>query len=126
MSTVYQINKGINKSIEFHGIKAQYIIYLAGGLVLLLLCFAVLYVIGIGIYFCLGIIIPSGLGLYMVIQRFSKKYGEHGLINHSAQKRLPKSITTNTRNCFLHLSENEYEQEQKTGRNASNLQNGKG
>ncbi|HMT97439.1 MAG TPA: DUF4133 domain-containing protein, partial [Ferruginibacter sp.] len=31
-NSVYQINKGINRSIEFKGLKAQYIWYLGGGL----------------------------------------------------------------------------------------------
>lgn len=37
MATVYPINRGVNRSLEFKGIKAQYVIYLALGLVLLLL-----------------------------------------------------------------------------------------
>lgn len=120
MSTVYQINKGINRSIEFHGIKAQYIIYLAAGLVGLLILFAILYVIGIGIYITLGIIIPSGGGLYMAVQQYSKKYGEHGLLNHSAKKQLPKNIITRSRNCFIRLSEERYEK-QEAGRNTTRL-----
>ena len=44
-NSIYQINKGINQSIEFKGLKAQYIWYLAGGLVILLIVFAVLYFI---------------------------------------------------------------------------------
>ncbi|MBD0288989.1 MAG: DUF4133 domain-containing protein, partial [Flavisolibacter sp.] len=39
-TSVYQINKGINKPIEFKGFKAQYIWYLGGGLVALLILFA--------------------------------------------------------------------------------------
>ena len=31
-NSVYKINKGINKPIEFKGLKAQYIWYLGGGL----------------------------------------------------------------------------------------------
>jgi hypothetical protein len=122
MATVYQVNKGINRSIEIKGIKAQYIIYLAVGMVILLLLFAILYVIGIGIYFCAGIIIPAGAGLYMGVQRFSKKYGEHGLLNHSAHRQLPGHITTRSRICFTQLSEEKHEEERKkTGRRASDL-----
>ena len=47
---VYQINKGINKPIEFKGLKAQYIGYLAGGLVGLLILFAVMYISGLPVY----------------------------------------------------------------------------
>jgi hypothetical protein len=41
-TSVYQINKGINKPIEFKGLKAQYIWYLCGGLVALLILFAIM------------------------------------------------------------------------------------
>jgi hypothetical protein len=43
-TSVYRINKGINKPIEFKGLKAQYIGYLAAGLVLPLVMFAVMYI----------------------------------------------------------------------------------
>src|ERR1017187_2501397 len=97
MSTVYQINKGVNRSIEFKGFKAQYILYLAAGMVTLLLLFAILYVCGLNIYLCLAIILPSGIGLVAAIQRLSKKYGEHGLLKKIAQKRLPRSIRCHSR-----------------------------
>ena len=45
-NSVYQINKGINKSIEFKGLKAQYIWYFAGGVIALLILFAIMYIIG--------------------------------------------------------------------------------
>lgn len=122
MATVYQINKGINRSIVFKGIKAQYIIYLACGLVTLLLLFAILYVIGIGMYLCLGIVIPSGAGLYLGVQTFSKKFGEHGLVKHSSRKRLPHYISATSRDCFIQLSEKGYEEGEKVERGASRVQ----
>lgn len=64
MATIYAINKGINRSIEFRGIKALYIMYLAAGLIGLLLLFTIFYVIGFGIYVCLGIVIPLGTVLF--------------------------------------------------------------
>ncbi|SIO53802.1 DUF4133 domain-containing protein [Chitinophaga niabensis] len=121
MSTVYQVNKGINRSIEFKGIKAQYIIYLAVGLVTLLLLFTILYVVGVSTYMCMAIIIPTAAIFYTVIQRISKKYGEHGLTNYFSRKRLPSSIQTKTRNIFFQLSEIENEEEKELGRSASNL-----
>ena len=36
--------KGINKPLEFKGLKAQYIWYLGGGLVALLILFAIMYI----------------------------------------------------------------------------------
>ena len=46
-SSIYGINKGINKPIEFKGLKAQYIWYLGGGLAGLLVLFGVLYISGV-------------------------------------------------------------------------------
>lgn len=103
MSAKYEINKGINRPIEFKGIKAQYIIYLALGLVVLLFIFAILYVLGAGLYICLGIIIPTGLGLYLTVQNYSNKYGANGLTKKSAASRLPSSIRATSRKYFIQL-----------------------
>ena len=46
-NSVYKINKGINNPIVFKGLKGQYIGYLAIGLLVLLVLFAILYVIGV-------------------------------------------------------------------------------
>jgi hypothetical protein len=83
-NSVYQINKGINKSIEFKGLKAQYIWYLGGGLVALLILFAIIYICGINIFFCLALIVSLASGLFM--------YGEHGLMKKVAKKSIPQVI----------------------------------
>ena len=88
----------------FKGIKAQYILYLAVGLVSLLLLFAILYVIGISIYLCLGIIIPGGLGLFSAVKYYSDKYGEHGLKKKAAFRNLPAFIRSLSRNIFITLN----------------------
>lgn len=92
MSSVYQINKGINKPIEFKGLKAQYIWYLGGGLVALLILFAVLYICGVNIFFCLFLILCIGLALFMYVYKLSRTYGEYGLMKKMAKKAVPKVI----------------------------------
>jgi 4-hydroxybenzoate polyprenyltransferase len=96
----YQINKGINRPIEFKGLKAQYIGYLGGGLVVLLVLFAVLYLIGTAVYWC--IIIVAGLGSTLFYQVFalSHQYGEHGLMKRNARKYLPTYLKFKTRRLF--------------------------
>ena len=121
MASVYDINKGINRSIEFKGIKAQYIVYLAAGLVGLLIIFAILYVIGINMYVCLGIILPSGGGLFMTVQRYSKKYGQHGLLKKAANRKLPLCIQSRSRTVFTQLKQNDHEKETHIGRTPSHL-----
>ncbi|TDW97100.1 DUF4133 domain-containing protein [Dinghuibacter silviterrae] len=105
MATVYDINKGINRSIEFKGIRAQYIVYLAVGMVILLLLFAILYMTGVNIYICLAIVVPGGGGLVLVIQTMSKKYGEHGLAKQMASRQLPRAIRTRSRRLFINLKD---------------------
>ena len=80
MASVYKINKGINKPIEFKGFKAQYIAYLAIGLVLLMILFALLYIVGINLYLCILVVGGLGTGLFMIVFRLSLQYGEHGLL----------------------------------------------
>lgn len=100
-NSVYKINKGINQSIEFKGLKAQYIWYLGGGVVALLIVFAVMYIIGLPSYVCIGVILISGTLLVMRIYGMSNKYGEHGLMKALARKQIPKVIKSRSRNVFL-------------------------
>jgi hypothetical protein len=100
-NSVYQINKGINQSIEFKGLKAQYIWYLGGGVVALLIVFAVMYVTGMPTYLCIGIILTAGTFLVMKIYRMSHKYGEHGLMKTLARKQVPKVIKSRGRKVFM-------------------------
>lgn len=99
--SIYKINKGINQSIEFRGLKAQYIWYLAGGMVALLILFAILYFIGLPSLICVGITAISGVGLIIQIYSLSDKYGEHGLMKALARKQVPSSITCKSRVVFF-------------------------
>lgn len=92
MSSVYQINKGINKPIEFKGLKAQYIWYLGGGVVILLIFFSILYICALNPFICIAVIGISGTGLFMHIYKLSRNYGEHGIMKKMARKRIPSCI----------------------------------
>lgn len=104
MSSVYQVNKGINKAIEFKGVKAQYIGYLAGGLVALLLLFAILYICGVNTWVCLILIGGAGTGLITTVFRLSHKYGQHGLLKRNARRSLPDYLKFRSRKTFIHLT----------------------
>ena len=99
-NSVYQINKGINKPIEFRGLKAQYIWYLGAGLVGLLIVFAVLYLLGLNTFICLGVIGIAGTGLFIYIYRLSNTYGEHGLMKKMARRSIPTLVKSNSRKVF--------------------------
>ena len=105
MSTsIYQINKGINKPITFKGLKAQYIWYLGGGLVILLILFAILYISGVNTYLSLMFILLLGTALFLYVYRLSHKYGEHGMMKHLAHKRIPHAVKSKTRKTFTGLT----------------------
>lgn len=102
-TSVYKINKGINKAIEFRGLKAQYIGYLAAGLVVLVIAFAILYICGVNPFFCLGLIIVSGTALFMYIFKLSHQYGEHGMMKKIARRSIPPVVKSYSRKVFINL-----------------------
>ena len=102
-NSIYQINKGINKPIEFKGLKAQYIWYLGGGLLSLLVFFAVLYICGVNTFICLAIIGILGTGLFMQVYKLSHKYGQYGMMKSLARRSIPVAIKTYSRKTFTDL-----------------------
>ena len=109
MNSVYKINKGINKPIEFKGLKAQYIWYLGGGVILLLFVFAIIYIASVNMFVCLAIIGLLGTGLFMTVHRMSDTYGEHGLTKKLASRSIPAFLKIKSRNHFISLSKsNQY------------------
>ncbi len=104
MNSIYKINKGINKPIEFKGLKAQYIGYLGIGILLLLIIFAILYISGINMFVCLGVILLLGTLLFMGIYRLSDTYGQYGLVKKLAKRNIPEYLVCPSRKIFLGLS----------------------
>lgn len=100
MSSVYQINKGINKEIEFKGFKAQYIWYLGGLLVALVFVFAVLYITGVPPLLCVILITATGAYGATKIYRLSNKYGRYGMMKHLARKQVPRIVKCRSRKIF--------------------------
>lgn len=104
MSTQYEINKGVNRPIEFRGLKAQYIFYLAIGLAVLLVLFSVMYITGVPVYLCLVVILAAGSGLFFGVFKYSHKYGEFGLMKAIAYRRIPAVIVCHSAEVFRKLS----------------------
>ncbi|MNJ95280.1 hypothetical protein D3C87_129880 [compost metagenome] len=100
-NSVYKVNKGINKSIEFKGFKAQYIWYLAIVILALMIVFALLYFLGINQYICLLTCGGAGAFSLQKIYGLSKKYGEHGLSKLMARKSIPRVIKSIDRGTFI-------------------------
>lgn len=105
-TSIYKINKGINKPVEFKGLKAQYVWYLGGGVVALLVLFAIIYFIGINMYVCVAIVLALGTALVMGIYKMSDTYGEHGLIKKLAARSMPDRLICSSRKIFGKLRSN--------------------
>ncbi len=88
----YAINKGIGRSVEFKGLKAQYLFIFAGGLLAVLILVMILYTLGVHSWLCLGV--GVGLASLVVWQTFSlnQRYGEYGLMKKAAHKRHPRYL----------------------------------
>lgn len=97
MQSVYHINKGINKPVEFRGLKAHYIWWLGLGLAGLLLLFAVMYICSVNVIFCLLLIAILGVGLFLQVYKFSRMYGEYGMMKKIAKDHIPKIIKCYTK-----------------------------
>lgn len=99
---IYQVNKSINRSIEFHGLKGQYIWYLGGGAGIVFILYVLLYsVMGLPAYWCIGVVLLAGTGLIITIYSFSNTYGEHGLAKVLARKQVPGAIKSRSRRVFF-------------------------
>jgi hypothetical protein len=100
-SNVYAINKGINKSVEFKGLKAQYIWWLGGVVIAAMIVFAILYIIGVSAYLCIPLV--GGLGSMGIsrVYRMSRRFGEYGLMKWRARSSVPKVIHARSRKLFL-------------------------
>ena len=118
----YPINKGIDRSVEFQGLKSQYLFIVAGGLLALFVLFVILYLAGVNQWICIGF---GGTSTSILVwQTFSlnRKYGEHGLMKRSALHSHPRYLINRRRipRLFRHR-----ERKRAVTRPMKNLQNRK-
>ena len=88
----YPVNKGIGRSVEFKGLKAQYLFIFCGGLLALFVLFVILYMIGIDQWFCIGFGGGAGPALSSTSFALNARYGEHGLMKLGAARSHPRYI----------------------------------
>jgi len=99
-NTVYRINKHINKPIEFRGLKAQYIWWLAAGMIVLLLIFSTMYIAGLNAFICVGFALCVGGVWIAYVYRISNQYGEYGMMKKIARRKTPRVVKCRSRNLF--------------------------
>lgn len=92
MNSIYMINKGVNKPVAFRGLQSQYIWYLGIGIVLLLLLFALLYIVGVALPVCVIVVGAGGVLLFYYVYSFNNRYGMHGWMKRMARTATPKFI----------------------------------
>jgi hypothetical protein len=93
----YSINKGIGRSAEFQGLKAQYLFIFAGGLLAVFVIFVVMYMAGVSQWICIGFgITAASVPVYGTFY-LNKKYGEYGLMKWQALRNHPRFIINRIR-----------------------------
>ena len=100
----YMINKGINNSIEFRGLKAQYIWYFGAMVTVLMILFAAFYIAGVNTYICMTLVGIGGAVGTIKLYGLSHQYGEYGMMKAIAKKRVPAEIKSYSRKIFQRLS----------------------
>jgi hypothetical protein len=105
----YNVNKGIGKSVEFKGLKSQYLFIFAGGLLAVFVVFVILYMAGVDQWFCIGFGIIAASVLVWLTFNLNAKYGEHGLMKLQAKRQHPHYLINrkNSRRFFLHSKRKE-------------------
>jgi conjugative transposon protein traF len=97
----WEINKGVGRTVEFKGLKAQYLFLFAGGLLATFIVVVVLYLLGVSQLLCLGIGVLGASLLVWQTFAMNRKYGEHGLMKRGALRSHPRYLAN--RRSVLHL-----------------------
>lgn len=100
----WEINKGIGRTVEFKGLKAQYLFIFAGGLLAVFLFVVVLYLCGINQLLCLGIGVVGATLIVWQTYRLNNQYGQYGLMKRGAIRMHPRYLLN--RRTVYHLIRN--------------------
>ena len=99
----YNVNKGIGKSVEFKGLKSQYLFIFAGGLLSVFVVFVILYLSDVDQWFCIGFGIIAASVLVWLTFNLNAKYGEHGLMKLLAKRQHPRFLINRKNSSRLFL-----------------------
>lgn len=104
----YSINKGIGRSVEYKGLKAQYLFIFAIGLLAVFVVFVIMYVAGISQWVCIGFAVCAASILVWLTFHLNAKYGRYGLMKLAAVKYHPRYIINRRRlNRLINKRKNE-------------------
>ena len=88
----YNINKGIGQSVEFKGLKAQYLFIFAGGLLAIFVLFVILFLAGVNQWVCIGTGVVSASLLVWQTFALNRRFGEYGLMKLMAKRSRPRFL----------------------------------
>jgi len=73
----FEINKGVGRTVEFKGLKAQYLFLFAGGLLAVFILVVILYLCGVSQITCLVIgVVGASLVVWQTFT-MNRKYGQY-------------------------------------------------
>ena len=88
----YNINKGIGKSVEFKGLKSQYLFIFAAGLLAVFVVFIILYMAGVSQWVCIAFGVVAASVLVWLTFNLNTRYGESVLMKLMAKKQHPRYL----------------------------------
>lgn len=100
----WEINKGVGRTVEFKGLKAQYLFLFAGGLLAVFILVVVLYLFGISQIACLVIGVVGATLVVWQTFAMNRKYGQYGLMKQGAVRMHPRYLVN--RRTVFHLIRN--------------------
>ena len=100
----WEINKGVGRTVEFKGLKAQYLFLFAGGLLAVFFLVVILYLCGVSQIACLVIGIVGATLVVWPTFAMNRKYGQYGLMKKGAVRLAPRYLLN--RRTVYHLIRN--------------------
>ena len=105
----YDLNRGINKPVEFKGLVGSNIYFLVGAIGLTFVLFVTLYLVGMPLVLTLIITFSGGGAMWAGVFALNRRYGEHGLMKASARRSSPTFITNRQSRLFQNLNQDRTE-----------------
>lgn len=105
----WEINKGVGRTVEFKGLKSQYLFLFAGGLLAVFIIVVLLYLCGVGQVMCLVIGLAGATIVVWQTFAMNNKYGRYGLMKQGAIRMHPRYLLNRctVRHIFHHLKRKE-------------------
>ena len=94
----FEINKGVGRTVEFKGLKAQYLFLFAGGLLAVFILVVILYLCGVSQIACLVI---GVVGATIVVWQTFTMNRKYGLMKKGAVRMHPRYLVNRRTVCHL-------------------------